>query len=118
MATRFSDGGSRSTWREPQTMSKQLVNFITYGCESSAPFFVIKQHFLFATNVCCLQVARILISYFKNLSEYIIIFWFSVTHPAHKKSPLRFPKISRFFSIVFHFTLSFFAPSNFFEFRE
>ena len=35
MATRFSDGGSR---REPPIMGKQLVNFITCGCESSAPF--------------------------------------------------------------------------------
>jgi hypothetical protein len=26
---------------EPPTMGKQLVNFITCGCESSAPFFVI-----------------------------------------------------------------------------
>jgi hypothetical protein len=32
--------GERSR-REPPTMSKQLVNFITCGCESSAPFFVI-----------------------------------------------------------------------------
>ena len=32
----FSGGGS---WREPPTMGKQLVNFIT--CKSSAPFFVI-----------------------------------------------------------------------------
>jgi hypothetical protein len=38
MATRFSGGGSR---REPPTMGKQLVNFITCGCKSSAPFFVI-----------------------------------------------------------------------------
>jgi hypothetical protein len=30
-----------STRREPPTMGKQLVNFITCGCESSAPFFVI-----------------------------------------------------------------------------
>jgi hypothetical protein len=35
------DGRSRSTWREPPTMGKQLVNFITCGCESSASFFVI-----------------------------------------------------------------------------
>jgi hypothetical protein len=41
MATSFSGGGSRSTQREPLTMGKQLVNFITCGCESSAPFFVI-----------------------------------------------------------------------------
>jgi hypothetical protein len=30
----FSGGRSRSTWREPPTMGKQLVNFITCGCES------------------------------------------------------------------------------------
>jgi hypothetical protein len=41
MGTSFSGGRSRSTWREPPTMSKQLVNFITCGCELSAPFFVI-----------------------------------------------------------------------------
>jgi len=27
--------------RKPPTMGKQLVNFITCGCESSAPFIVI-----------------------------------------------------------------------------
>jgi hypothetical protein len=36
MTTSFSGGRSR---REPLTMGKQLVNFITCGCESSAPFF-------------------------------------------------------------------------------
>jgi hypothetical protein len=35
MTTSFSGGGSRG---EPPTMGKQLVNFITWGCESSAPF--------------------------------------------------------------------------------
>jgi hypothetical protein len=34
MATSFSGGESRNTRREPLTMSKQLVNFITCGCES------------------------------------------------------------------------------------
>jgi hypothetical protein len=29
------------TRREPLTMGKQLVNFITCDCESSAPYFVI-----------------------------------------------------------------------------
>jgi len=38
MATSFNGGRSRSTRREPPTMGKQLVNFITCGCESSAPF--------------------------------------------------------------------------------
>jgi hypothetical protein len=38
MATSFSGGRNR---REPPTMSKQLVNFITCGYELSAPFFVI-----------------------------------------------------------------------------
>ena len=28
---------------EPPTVGKQLVNFITCGCESSAPFFVINK---------------------------------------------------------------------------
>jgi len=41
VATSFSGGGSRSTRREPPIIGKQLVNFNTYGCESSAPFFVI-----------------------------------------------------------------------------
>jgi hypothetical protein len=41
MATSFSGGGSRSTRREPPTLGKQLVNFITCGWESNAPFFVI-----------------------------------------------------------------------------
>jgi hypothetical protein len=34
-------GRSWSTRREPPTMGKQLVNFITCDCKSSAPFFVI-----------------------------------------------------------------------------
>jgi hypothetical protein len=38
MATSFSVGGSQSTRREPPTMGKQLVNFSTCDCESSAPF--------------------------------------------------------------------------------
>jgi hypothetical protein len=40
MTTSLSDGRSRSAWREPPTMSKQLINFITWGCQSGAPFFV------------------------------------------------------------------------------
>jgi len=35
METSFSGGGSRSTRREPPTMGKQLVNFITCSCESA-----------------------------------------------------------------------------------
>ena len=38
MATSFSGGRNRSTRRERTTMGKQLVNFITCSCESSAPF--------------------------------------------------------------------------------
>ena len=41
MATSFSGGGSQSTRREPPTLGKQLVNFMTCSCESSASFFVI-----------------------------------------------------------------------------
>ena len=38
MTTSFSGGRSRSTRRGPMTMGEQLVNFITWSCESSAPF--------------------------------------------------------------------------------
>ena len=38
MATSFSGGRNQSTRREPLTMGKQLVNFITCGYESNAPF--------------------------------------------------------------------------------
>jgi hypothetical protein len=41
MAASFYDVGSQSTQREPQTMGKQLVNFIICGCELSASFFVL-----------------------------------------------------------------------------
>ena len=41
MATSFTGGRSQSTRIEPPTMGKQLGNFITCGCESSAPFFLI-----------------------------------------------------------------------------
>jgi hypothetical protein len=38
MATSFSGGRSQSTWREPPTRGKQLVNFITCGSESKNAF--------------------------------------------------------------------------------
>ena len=39
IVTSFSGGRNRTTRREPPTMGKPLVNFITCSCESSAPFF-------------------------------------------------------------------------------
>jgi hypothetical protein len=42
MVTWFSGGRSWSTRREPPTMGKQLVNFITCRCESSVPFLISK----------------------------------------------------------------------------
>ena len=41
MAASFSGGRSHSTWREPPTIGKQLVNFITCGCESRAPILAL-----------------------------------------------------------------------------
>jgi len=38
MATSCSGGRSQSTQREPPTIGKQQVHFITCDCESSAPF--------------------------------------------------------------------------------
>ena len=40
MTISLSGGGSQSTRREPPTIDKQLVNFITCDCESSAPFLL------------------------------------------------------------------------------
>ena len=53
MATSFSGGGSRSTRRESSTMGKQLVNFITCDCESSAPFLahLAKDHVSFCHHL-------------------------------------------------------------------
>ena len=51
MATSFSGGRSRSTQKEPPTMGKQVVNLITCGWESSAPFLVIYKE---ATNPRCI----------------------------------------------------------------
>jgi hypothetical protein len=43
MATTFSGGRSWGTWRDQPTMGKQLVSFITCGCESSARL-LLNQH--------------------------------------------------------------------------
>ena len=59
MATSFSSGRS---WREPPTMGKQLVNFITCGCESSAPFLVHLCELLLSLSVC-----RSSVNFKKNL---------------------------------------------------
>jgi hypothetical protein len=42
MATSFSGGRNRSTRRDPPNMGKQLVSFITCGCELSAPFLYLQ----------------------------------------------------------------------------
>ena len=62
MATSFSGGRSRSTQREPPTMGKQLVNFVTCGCESSAPFFNSPGHVSY-----CHRFSSVNISYFNLL---------------------------------------------------
>ena len=53
MATSFSGGGSWSTQREPPTMDKQLVSFITSDCQSSAPFLahLTKGHVSFCNHL-------------------------------------------------------------------
>ena len=61
MATSFSGGRSRSTRREPPTMGKQLVNFITCDCESSSPFFIrpsLKRDVLWYTTVRPFHMSR------------------------------------------------------------
>jgi hypothetical protein len=62
MATSFSGGRSRSTRRETPTIGKQLVNFITYVCESSAPFF--------NTNVYTVDIIHLLHAGEGNMKIY------------------------------------------------
>jgi hypothetical protein len=70
MAISFSGGGSRSTWREPATLGKQLVSFITSGCESSAPFFS-------SPGLCfCHQVSSVV-----RRKLHILIFFSETTEP-------------------------------------
>jgi hypothetical protein len=38
LAIRFYKNSWTNSWREPPTMGKQLVNFITCGCESNTPW--------------------------------------------------------------------------------
>jgi hypothetical protein len=51
MVTSFSRGRSRSTRRDPPTMGKQLVNFITCSCESSAPVFAVLAVFVWLLDL-------------------------------------------------------------------
>jgi hypothetical protein len=45
----FGGGGSR---REPQTLGKQLVNFITCGSQLSAPIFWARTHTILVIGLC------------------------------------------------------------------
>jgi hypothetical protein len=65
-----------STRREPLTMGKQLVSFITCGCESSAPFFVIYKP---GQTQDIIQVNN-LDYYIKNF--YSLFHWFIIYHLA------------------------------------
>jgi hypothetical protein len=69
MATSFSGGRSRSTQREPPTMGKQLVNFITCSCESSAPFFILS---ILISFVNLLESSNLLLlsSIYQTVIEY------------------------------------------------
>ena len=80
MATSFSDGRSR---REPPTMGKQLVSFITCGCESSAPFFSSsdpKDHVRY-----CHHLASVVRPFFRPLTFHILIYSFETTGPNRTK---------------------------------
>ena len=68
MATSFSGGRNRSTRREPPTMGKQLVNFITCGCESSAPFLA---HLAKGNVSFCHHLASVIC---RPLTFHILIF--------------------------------------------
>ena len=89
MATSFSGRRNRSIRREPPTVGKQLVNFITCSCESSAPFgapdklcicvfYAIKTHVL--SDQSCTHYADNPVVYINNTflslrnSPYLLLF--------------------------------------------
>ena len=74
MATSCSGGGSRSIRRDPPTMGKQLVNIITCGCESSAPFFVI---YKFTDLIYICRWVRV-VMFSSTINNISVISWWSV----------------------------------------
>ena len=90
MTTSFSGGGSR---REPPTMGKQLVNFITCGCESSAPFFVIYKAGLFCNSYTSSSHVRLYFFCFRTEVEMSGIEDLAVSKYSTKKA---FDKSSSF----------------------
>jgi hypothetical protein len=90
MTTTFSGGGSR---REPPTMGKQLVNFITCGCESSAPFFVIYKARLFCNSYTSSSHVRLYFFCFRTEVEMLGIEDLAVSKYSTKKA---FDKSSSF----------------------
>ena len=80
MVTNFSCGGSRSTQREPPTMGKQLVNFITCDCESSEPFLgrlakghvSFCHHLAFAVRRKLSHLNLLLINHWANCNQTLV----------------------------------------------
>jgi hypothetical protein len=70
--TSFSGGGSRSTRREPPTMNKQLVCFITCDCESSAPFLA---HLVKGHVSVCHHLASVVRRKFSHLNLLLRSHW-------------------------------------------
>ena len=88
--TSFSGGGRR---REPPTMGKQLVNFITCGCESSAPVFVIYKAGLFCNSYTSSSHVRLYFFCFRTEVEMSSIEDLAVSKYSTKKA---FDKSSSF----------------------
>ena len=89
MATSFSGGRSRSTRREPPTMGKQLVNFITCGCELSAQLNKYGDINVIASlecrNIQYLDSIEIKVRILKYNSVYKKVQYFSFIFSLHSK---------------------------------
>jgi len=79
-----------STRREPPTLVKQLVNFITCGCESSAPFLICAFVYPFHSHKCkCSSVKNepnrfIYREWSIQTKEYKTVFATSLTSRQHE----------------------------------
>ena len=82
MATSVSGGRSR---RDPSTMGKQLVNFITCSCESSAVFCLSSSCVPYVVSFCGLSIFHLTFIYciFPGTCIYIFIisfYFFQIRH--------------------------------------
>ena len=121
MTTSFSGGRSRSTWREPLTMGKQLVNFYHLRMRVECTLFVIyKAERKFGSTGAkdiCVRVKRHVYTVSEHYTTVIIIIWsqYSLFCPwySHKAAHLVFNnRPIRWYLLIFKSTWIYYLYNN------